>query len=305
MSEKMHGLPKAKIEKSYLTWSLWLIPIIAAGVCVYFILHDLVFSGPTITIYFQNADGLQEKNSMIKYRGIQVGQIQSLKLMDNNQRVAIRAKLDNSGSNLARQGSRFWIVRPEVKLGSISGLRTIVSGNYITVEPGEGARTNQFTGLEQAPIEPAPAVDITLLADDLGSLQKQSPVFYRGVQVGEVTDCRLADDASRVVIIARILKDFAPLVRTDSKFWNAGGIRFNFGLFSGLQVSAESAETLVSGGIAFATPNNYGPPATNGTVFALNEKEDDAWKNWHPAIALHNVPEAPKEKNSLPPINPR
>ncbi len=303
MSEKIHGLPKAKIEKSYFTLALWLVPLAAVGICVYFVLHDVIFAGPTITIYFQNADGLQEQNSMVMYRGIRIGEIESLKLAHDQQDVAVRAKLDYSAGEVAREGSIFWIVRPELKLGSVSGLRTIVSGNYVTVQPGGGARTNTFIGSEQAPITPVKAVQITLLTDDLGSLEAESPIFYRGIQVGEVTDFHLAENASNVVVAARIKEDYAPLVRVDSQFWNAGGINVHAGLFSGIEISAESAQTVVSGGIAFVTPPNYGPQATNGAVFLLNKKENDDWKNWNPAIELQGVPEGQKAKNSLPQFN--
>jgi paraquat-inducible protein B len=305
MSEKIHGLPRAKVEKSYLTWSLWLIPLAAAAVCVYFVLHDVVFSGPTITIYFQNAEGLQAQNSMVKYRGINIGQVKSLKLAQKTQTVAVRAKLDYFARNLAREGSVFWIVRPEVKLGSISGLRTIVSGNFVTVQPGDGPRTNVYIGAEQAPLSPIPAVQITLLTGNLGSLEQQSPIFYRGIQVGEVTGFRLSDNAQYVVVDARIREDYAPLVRTNSEFWNAGGINFHAGLFSGIQVSAESAQTVVSGGIAFATPTDYGPPATNGAVFWLNNNENDGWKAWNPVILLHHVPQGKAVPSDLPQLKSR
>jgi len=304
MSEKSQALPKAKIETNYVTWGLWLLPIAAAGICVYFVLHDVVFSGPTITIYFQNADGLQEKNSKIMYRGIQIGEIQSLQLAKDKQNVAVRIKLDYSATDMAREGTIFWIVRPELKLGSISGLRTIVSGNYVGVLPGNGARTNEFTGAEQPPLIPVKAIRFTLLTDDLGSLESESPIFYRGIQVGDVTGFHLSDDSRNVIVDARIRDEYAPLVRVNSAFWNAGGINFHAGLFSGIQVSAESAQTVVSGGIAFATPPNFGPAATNGMVFALNKKEDDAWKTWNPSIELKSVPEGVKAKNSLPLINP-
>lgn len=303
MNEKKTSLPKAKVEKSYLTWTLWLAPVIAAGVCVYFVLHDLVFSGPTITIYFNDAAGLQEKNSMVKYRGMKVGEVESLKLTGDAQRVVVKAKLDASARYLARRGSIYWVVRPELKVGAISGLRTIVSGDYVTVQPGDGPPTNTFIGSEEAPLTPEPSINITLLADTLDSLERKSQIFYRGIQVGEVTDFRLADDAKQVIVQARIRKDYAPLVRVDTKFWNAGGINVHAGLFSGIQISAESAQTVVSGGIAFATPDNYGPPATNDAVFVLADKEDDAWKNWNPSIPLKS-PEGQKTKNTLPQVNP-
>jgi paraquat-inducible protein B len=204
MSEKAHGLPKAKIEKDFMTWFIWLLPAAAVALCGWFVLHDFVFAGPTITIYFQDADGLQEKNTMVKYRGITVGQIVSLQLTDKSQRVAVRAKLNHDASDLARQDSIFWIVRPELKLGAISGLRTIVSGNYITVEPGDGERTNVFTGAEKAPIIPVPGITVTLLSDNLGALQSQSEITYRGIQVGEVLDFRLGDNARYIIVHARI-----------------------------------------------------------------------------------------------------
>jgi paraquat-inducible protein B len=304
MSDKTHPLPKAKIQKDALSWFFWTLPVGAAALCGWFLLHDFVFAGPTVTIYFDQADGLQVQNTMVKYRGINIGQVESLKLADGGQRVAVRAKLQHFATDLARQGSVFWIVRPELKLGAISGLRTIVSGNYVTVQPGGGARTNVFVGAEQAPIQPIPSINITLLADNLGSLENQSPVFYRGIQVGEVMDFQLGKNAENVIVHARIRQDYAPLVRVDSKFWNAGGINVHVGLFSGLEMNAESAQTLVSGGVAFATPEKYGAPATNGTVLLLNDKEDTSWEQWNPIIPLGAMPEGEKSKNSIPQIQP-
>lgn len=194
-------------------------------------------------------------------------------------------------------------MRPELKLGAVSGLRTIVSGNYITVQPGSGERTNEFTGVEEAPLQPVKSITVTLLANDLGAIQDQSQVSYRGVQVGEVMDFQLGENARYIVVHARILQAYAPLVRVDSKFWNAGGISAHLGLFSGLNITAESAQTLVSGGIAFATPETYGPPATNGSVFLLNDKEDTAWESWNPIIPLQSVPGATSGKGPVPNIH--
>ncbi len=300
---KTETLPKAKIEKDFISWFIWGLPVAAVALCAWFLLRDFVFAGPTVTIYFQDADGLQVQNSMVRYRGVEVGEITSLHLANNSTNVAVRVKLQHSATDLARQGSLFWIVRPELKLGAISGLRTIVSGNYITVQPGNGERTNTFVGMEEAPIEPVPSITLTLLANDLGALQNLSEITYRGIQVGEVLDFHLDDNARYVVVHARILENYAPLVRVDSKFWNAGGINAHLGLFSGLDISAQSARTLVSGGLAFATPETYGPPATNGTVFVLNDKEDKAWEDWNPNIPLQGVPAGEKAKTALPDIN--
>lgn len=299
MSEKQHSLPKAKIQKDVFTWFFWALPVAAALMCGWFLLHDFVLAGPTVTIYFQDAQGLQEQNSMVKYRGIRIGDVETLSLDENAKNVIVRAKLDHSAGDVARQGAVFWIVRPQLRLGAVSGLQTIVSGSYIEVQPGNGAPTNIFTGVAQAPITPEPGIMITLLADDLGALENQSPVYYRGLQVGEVMDFRLADNARYVIVHARIRQEYAALVRTNSEFWNAGGINAHLGLFSGLNISAESAAALVSGGIAFATPENYGGPATNGSVFYISPKEDPAWDNWNPKIKMGAMPGGEAGANPL------
>ena len=305
MSEMIRHLPKAKIQKDGLTWFFWTLPVAAALLCGWFLLHDFVFAGPTITIYFQDAQGLQEQNSMLRYRGIRVGNVTSLKLARGEQMVAVKVKLDHSAANIARQGSLFWIVRPQLRLGEVSGLQTIVSGSYIAVQPGDGARTNVFSGIAEAPIAPVPGITITLLADNLDALENQSGIFYRGMQVGEVTSFHLGENARFVVVTARIRQEYAALVRANSEFWNAGGISAHVGLFSGLQISAESAATLVSGGIAFATPENYREAATNGSVFLLNDKPDPKWQAWNPYIPLGQTPAAQNIKRPMPQIGPQ
>lgn len=281
-------LPKAVIKKARPAWLLWLIPLGAAALCVWFIYRDYVAAGPLITIFFQNCEGLEEGNTQVQYRGAQVGEVKTINLSHDGQRVKVTARLTGSAKSLARVGSLFWIVRPEVKVGGISGLRTIVSGEYVTVQPGTGAPTNIFVAAEEPPTAEEPeALLITIRSQSTDSLQENSPIFYRGIQVGEVLDYQLADDARNVIIRARIHRRYAPLVRRNSKFWNVGGINVHIGLFTGAEMSAQSAQTLFSGGIEFATPPEQAEMATNGAVFELNEKLKDAWKDWSPSIPLH------------------
>jgi paraquat-inducible protein B len=288
-------LPKAKIRKTRRAWWLWLIPLGAVALCVWFVYRDYIATGPLITIYFQDASGLEENNTQVRYLGATVGQVKSLQLSKDNKHMEVKARLAGSAAQLARVGSVFWIVRPEVKLGAISGLRTIVSGEYVAVRPGDGPRTNNFVGAEKEPVSEEPgALHIILLAPNLGSLQEQSSIYYRGIQVGELLKYQLANDGQGVVLQGRIRKEYAPLVRENTKFWNAGGLDFRFGLFRGAEISAESAKALLSGGIEFNTPSELGKPATDGAAFRLYDKADDTWKNWMPAIQL-NLPEQASE----------
>jgi paraquat-inducible protein B len=297
-------LPEAKIKQSRSSRLLWLVPIGAAGLCVWFAYRDFISTGPTIAIYFENADGLEAENTQLKYRGANVGAVKAITLTEDNQRVRVRAQLTGSARNLARAGSIFWIVRPELKVGAISGLRTIISGEYIAVQPGDGAQTNVFAGAEKEPVAEQPkALQFTLIAPNLGSLQEQTPIFYRGIQVGEVLGYQLANDARNVMIRARVREEYAPLVRLDSQFWNAGGLHVRGGLFKGIEVSAESLQTAVGGGIEFATPPTFQARAANGAVFVLNAKPEDKWQTWDPAITLHLPEQATQtkaNKNILP-----
>lgn len=297
-------MPKARIQKkSRLVMLFWLAPVAAVGLCGSFIYRDLIAGGPTVTIFFQNGDGLEVKNTLLKYRGAQVGQVNSLELTKDLKYVKVTTRMAGPAEMLAREGSVFWIVRPEVRVGAVSGLGTIVSGAYIGVQPGNGPRTNVFMGAEKEPTTEEPgALQISLTSPDLGSLQESSPIFYRGIQVGEVLHFQLGDDSKEVVIRARIQADYAPLVREDTKFWNAGGIDFHLGLFKGVQISAESPRTLLSGGIEFATPPELAAKATNGASFVLYDKPEDKWKTWEPAVKL-NLPAEATQTNAPPNLN--
>jgi paraquat-inducible protein B len=292
-------LPHAKIETSRLSWLLWLIPVGAAALCVWFVYRDVVTKGPTLTLYFESAEGLQAENTQLLYRGAMVGEVKKIFLTKDQKHVEVKAQLIGSAKDLAREGSIFWIVRPEVKIGSISGLRTIISGEYIAVQPGTGVATNTFVGAEKEPIEEEPgALLFTLVSPDLDSVQEQSPIFYRGIQVGEVLSYQLGDTSRQVVMKARIHQEYAPLVRQDTKFWNAGGLSIHAGLFKGIQIQAESPKTIISGGIEFATPPDALKPVTSGATFVLNAKAQDEWKTWSPAISLQLPDQAAVSTNT-------
>jgi paraquat-inducible protein B len=296
-SDATEPLPKATIKKTRRAWWLWIVPLAALALCAWFVYRDYIATGPVITIYFNDASGLEENNTQIRYLGAMVGQVKSLQLAKDNSHVLVKARLTGSAAQLARTGTIFWIVRPELKIGSLSGLRTIISGEYIAVRPGGGERTNAFAGAEGEPISEQPgALHLTLLLPSLRSVQEQSGIYYRGIRVGEVLRYQLGDDAQVVKIQARVRKEYAPLVRSNSKFWNAGGIDFRFGLFRGAEISAESARTLLTGGIEFATPEEVGEPAVDGAIFRLYDKPEDAWKNWMPVINL----KLPKQAEGQP-----
>jgi paraquat-inducible protein B len=283
-------LPKAKIRRQSRFSFVWFVPLIAAIVAGWLVFMQVRQAGPVISIQFDDGNEIIANQTILRYRGVRVGTVRSVELTRDAQHVEVQARLDRSAESLAREGSFFWIVHPEVGAGGLHGLETIVSGPYIQVQPGSGAKQTKFIGAEEPPIlnTPGSGLEIVLTTPHLGELSVGSPVYYRGIEVGSVQYFVLGSDSTAVNVHILIEKNFVPLVRTDSQFWNAGGINVDLKLF-GINVSAESFKSLVIGGIAFATPSPPGVLATNDAIFPLNEKVDKQWLDWSPVIAITNA----------------
>ena len=226
-------------------------------------------------------------------------------MTNDTRQVLARARLDRSAAQLARAGSIFWVVRPEVGAGGLHGLETIVSGPFIQVQPGSdtGGKQENFIGAKAAPVLPSGSggKEFVLQTAGVGSLAEESPVYYRGIEVGSVEYLGLSANAAWVDVHVLISSNFTSLVRTNSVFWNAGGINVNLHFF-GIDISAENLKSLIIGGIAFATPDNAGPLAPAGAVFTLHDKSEDKWLQWSPSIAITNAEVGASAKKVVSPI---
>lgn len=285
-----NDLPRAKIKKHPRPVFIWIVPLIAAIAAGELIFKYVRAIGPLITIQFSDGNGLQANQTVIKYHGVRVGEVRSVELAADTVHVEVQARLAASAKYLAREGSQFWIVRPQVGAGGLHGLETIVSGPYIQVQPGGGQPQKKFTGAEEPPIlkTSKSGLEIILTAPQIKTLSIGSPVYYRGIEVGTVEYFVLDTNATQVKIHLLIKPGFAPLVRTGTKFWNAGGISVRLKLL-GISISAETFKSLIIGGIAFATPSIPGDVVSNGCTFQLNEKVDEKWLAWSPVIAVMNA----------------
>ncbi|QRY79539.1 MCE family protein [Pseudomonas sp. PDNC002] len=248
-------------------------------------------AGQMIELRASTADGLKE-GTVLRYKGLEVGRVEQVELSKDLQGVQLKARLTRAAERIARQGTRFWVVKPEVGLSGVANLGTIVSGQYIEVLPAEtpGQAQSSFSLLENEPnrLLDADGLRLTLSAARRGSLKPGVPVTYREVQVGKVTSFELGETGDRVLIHILIEPRYAPLVRTGSRFWNTSGFGVDAGLFKGVKVRTESMETILAGGVAFATPNNneMGSPAKPGQTYALFDEANDAWLDWAPKIPL-------------------
>ena len=282
--------PPAKITKQPRPVLIWGISLIAAAISGWLIFKQMTELGPLIEIQFNNGSGLQANQTVVKYHGVRIGEVRSVQLSGDTTHIEVKVRLNASAKNLARVGSQFWIVRPEVGAGGLHGLETIVSGPYIQVQPGYGFPEAKFIGAEEPPLlrTAESGLEIILTTPQIKTLSIGSPVYYRGIEVGTVEYFVLNDNATKVQIHLLIKSAFAPLVRAETKFWNAGGISMRL-KFSGINISAESFKSLIIGGIAFATPPSPGNLDSNGCTFQLNEKAEEKWLECSPAIAVTNA----------------
>ncbi len=282
-------LPRASVTRRRRMFPVaWVVPLIAALVAVYLVYDRVREFGPKITIRFKDGTGVRTGQTPIKYRGVTIGEVTTVELSENREQVLVTARLQRSSASIAKEGAIFWIVRPEVGFGSITGLRTVITGPEIQVLPGNGAAKSEFLGLDRAPIAAEPeGLKLILRADHPRSLKPNTPVYYRGVEVGVVQTVELGPNADTADVHALIRQRYAVLVRSGSVFWNVSGASVSAGLFSGLQIKMESLRSMVTGGIEFATPNDPNTrPVNNGTVFPLYGAPRKEWLQWAPRIPI-------------------
>lgn len=266
---------------------LWLIPmlaVIASGAAGY---QAWAQRGPMITVEFAEGSGIAAGDPVL-YRGVRVGDVHAVKMKADLSKVVVEARLRKDASNMGVEGSQFWIVRPEISVGRVAGLDTLLGPRYLQCEPGSGKPALVFAGLDRplARANQVGSLDVIVEASQRGSLDVGSPVVYRGVRVGTVRDVGLAGDARKVEMTLLIEAPYRDLVRNNSRFWNAGGIGLDWGLMRGLSLKAGSLETIVAGGIAFATPTKPDDIAATGHRFALAEGPKPEWLEWAPGIEI-------------------
>jgi paraquat-inducible protein B len=257
---------------------VWLIPAVAALIGSWMAIKALAGRGPTITITFHSAEGLEPGQTRIRHKGVEIGKLSAVALGPDFKDVVVTAEMANGTGALLTAGTRFWVVRAQIGSRGISGLGTIVSGAFIDMAPGPaGPETHAFRGLEAAPILPpqAPGEMVTLRAERLGSLNIGSPVTYRQIRVGEVAGFDLDPDGRQVLIQIQVHAPYNDLVRQDTRFWDAGGVDVNMDA-GGLHLHTDSLVQLLMGGIALDNPDRPGPPAAPGQVFTLHPDSQKA-----------------------------
>ena len=260
---------------------IWIIPILAAIVAIGIAVQRFLSEGPTISIIFNAAEGIEAGKTFIKYKDVNIGQVKSVRLTYDYSQVLVIAKVEKHAAGLMVKDAKFWVVRPQVSLSGVSGLSTLLSGNYIGFEPGKADESeSDFIGLDVVPIVAGqPGRQFVLTSPELGSLGEGSPVYYHQLPVGQVTGYDLAEDGKTVRVRVFVRAPYDKYVMAGTRFWNVSGVDVSVGA-DGVNVRTASVVALLVGGVAFDLPNfmSAGSPANADSAFALYRDRSAAFK---------------------------
>lgn len=268
------GLPAPSVVRRRLPSLIWFVPAIAAAVGLWLVVHAWLQQGPEITIRFASAGGVEAGKTKIRYKEVDIGMVQAVAISDDRKGVRISAQLNKQVRDLLAADSKFFIVRPRIAGGTVSGLSTLFSGPYIAIEPGAAPETSEsFVGLESPPVitNDVPGREFVLRGEDKGSLDFGTPIYYRRVEVGHVTRYALEPDGQGVQVGIFVIAPYDRFVTANSRFWHASGVDLSLDA-NGLNVSTQSLVSIVEGGIAFQDLSDVSPvsdPAPAGSSFAL------------------------------------
>jgi paraquat-inducible protein B len=269
----LESLPQAVVQRKKQISIVWLVPVVAILIGGWLAYKGLTEKGPEVTIGFESAEGLEAGKTKLKYKDVEMGQVQTIRFNADLTRVLVTAELVKEAEPYLTENTRFWVVRPRVTASGVSGLGTLFSGAYIGMDPGKkGKPARHFEGLEIPPLvtTATPGREFVLKAGALGSLDIGSPVYYRQIQVGRVIAYELDKEGQSLNIKVFINAPHDSLVFKNTRFWNASGFDLKLDA-GGLKINTESLVSIMMGGIAFETPTSLeaGGPVEEGYVFRL------------------------------------
>ncbi len=270
---KPQTIPKGIIQQKKYFSAVWLIPIIALLIGIWLVYSTISSKGPTVEIQFLSAEGLEAGKTKVKYKNVDVGLVEKIHLDEALSKVVLEVQFNKDITPFLTDRTRFWVVRAKLGTREISGLSTLLSGAYISMDPiKEGNKTKAFIGLESPPVVTmdTPGQFYNLKADNLGSLYVGSPVNFRRIHVGHLVSYELPAKGKSVDIRIFIKAPHYKKIFTNTRFWNAGGMDVTVSS-SGIQINTESIVSLLSGGISFENIESLEPgsPAKENSTFRL------------------------------------
>jgi len=287
MSENENGnppLPEPHVDKAnrWLPSLVWLIPLLAALIGLTLVVKSFVDQGPTVVVSFRSGDGLEAGKTKVKYKDVDIGLVRAISLSPDLSKVLVTIDMSKEAKRFTVADTRFWVVKPRVGASGVSGLGTLLSGAYIGVDAGKSEENRtEFTGLEKPPqvARDEKGSSYILHGDNLGSIDVGSPVFYRRIQVGQVTGFDLDDAGRGIKMTVFVSAPYDQYVGKNTRWWHASGVDVRLDS-SGFKINTQSLAALLVGGLAFETVTGLKPQvqAPGGTHFALAADQASAMR---------------------------
>ncbi|WP_354625651.1 MlaD family protein [Psychromonas sp. MME2] len=241
-----------------------------------------ILNGYDVQLEFDTVVDLQE-GAPVKFNNHVVGNVNNVAVNNNLTGTKVSLSISKKFPALFAKDAKFWLSSAQIGLTNIENPQAILTGNFISVVPGESKNSAHiFSGLYSKPIVKSltTGLNIGLRTNSLGSLKVGDPIYYRQIKVGKVIDFDLTRNANAVIIYANIDSKYQHLLNENSRFWNASGIDVDAGIFSGIKVRTESLESILSGGLAFASPAEGAPLVNNRALFDIFDEPKKEWLDW-------------------------
>ena len=268
-------LPRAlRVRKRRFTFQwVWLLPVVAALIGGWLAVRAIMADGPTVTIRFKTAEGIEAGKTRVKYKDVDIGIVKSISLGDDRAGVLVKADLSKAAEDLVVEDTRFWVVRARIAGGTVSGIGTLLSGSYIGMDPGKSTQERRdFEGLDTPPVITTglQGKQFVLRAEDIGSLDVGSPVYFRRLEAGRVIAYELDKEGTGILVRIFVNAPYDRYVSRDARFWHASGIDVALDA-NGLKINTESLTSVLVGGLAFQVPEGAAqqPLAEENALFRL------------------------------------
>ncbi|MEX3933095.1 intermembrane transport protein PqiB [Paraburkholderia phymatum] len=261
---------------------IWLVPVVAVLIGIWLAVQAVLSQGPTITIQFKTGEGLEAGKTKIKFKAVDIGVVKKVALSRDYKNVIATAELTRDATDMLVNDTRFWVERPRIAGGNVSGISTLLSGAFIGMDIGHAKQERRdYVGLETPPVfaSDVPGREFVLHAENLASLDVGSPVYFRRLRVGQVTSFELDKNGGGVTLHIFVNAPYDQYVKSNSRFWEAGGIDVALGT-EGVKINTQSLVSILIGGLAFETPSSSlsEPEAQVRTSFTLFPTRADALK---------------------------
>lgn len=262
--------------------SIWLVPIVAVVIGLWMVYAHWASQGPLVEIRFNGGAGIEAGKTKVKRKNVEIGEVLELNLSEDAERVVLTVRIEKNSADLLREDTKFWVVRPRVGRGGISGLNTLLSGAYIEMSPGASAEPErEFEGLEAPPVTPigTPGLHITLDSDGNRALTEGHPVLFHGTQVGTIEYVHFNSKERRTYYNAFIEAPYDRLITTNTQFWFSSGIGFELSP-DGIRVDIATLSSIIAGGVSFDVPAGQpqGERITERAFFTIHRRESDIYE---------------------------